>query len=55
MDFAHDSTSRLSAKDEMMMGTPHASPAKPQKVRKGHLLTWVVNHEVLNVALVPTH
>lgn len=34
MDFAHDSTSRLSAKDEMMMGTPHASPAKPQKVRK---------------------
>ncbi|KAI2497860.1 hypothetical protein MHU86_16643 [Fragilaria crotonensis] len=30
MDFSHDSTSRLSAMDELMMGSPHASPVKPQ-------------------------
>ena len=32
MDFSYDSTSRLSATDELMMGSPHASPAKPPKV-----------------------
>lgn len=32
MDFSHDSTSRLSAMDELMMGSPHASPLKPQNV-----------------------
>lgn len=32
MDYAHDSTSRLSATDELMMGSPHASPAKGPNV-----------------------